>query len=146
MERNKYAELLEFHGVKPTANRIIIARTLASKKCPMSMKDLEQAIVSLDKSSIFRTLTVFRDHHVVHVIEGGEGGMKYELCNSHDTDDDDDEHVHFYCESCHRTFCLYDTPMPEIEMPEGYSAYSANYIIRGICPECNRKEYKLNRQ
>ncbi len=138
METQTYAKLLEEHGVKPTANRIIIARTLAAKAGPMSMKDLENAIVSMDKSSIFRVLTVFREHNMVHVIEGGDGGAKYELCLSHNDEVDDDEHVHFYCEKCHRTFCLYDQPLPEATLPEGYLLTSANYFLRGLCPECRK--------
>lgn len=138
MKATDYAELLESHGVKPTANRILIARALAAKEGPMTMKDLETAIVSLDKSSIFRVLTVFREHHMVHVIEGGDGGVKYELCLSHDDETDDDEHIHFFCERCHRTFCLYDQLMPEVRAPEGFLLTSANYILRGLCPDCRR--------
>ena len=144
MDADSYAKLLEAHGVKPTANRIIIARALGAKEGPMSMKDLENAILSLDKSSIFRTLTVFREHHMVHVIEGANGVVRYELCLSHDDEFDDDEHVHFFCERCHRTFCLYDTLLPQVKVPEGYELHGANYMLSGLCPACREKERKCN--
>ena len=140
MEGNRYAQLLEAHGVKPTANRILIARALAAKDGPMSMTDLENAILSIDKSVISRTLSLFREHRMVHAIEGGSGGIRYELCLSHDDELDDDEHVHFYCEHCHKTFCLYDMPLPRIEVPHGYDLHSANYILRGLCPQCRGKD------
>lgn len=140
MENDKIVKLLECHGVKPTVNRIVIAKTLAVQERPVSMKDLEYKILSIDKSNIFRTLMLFREHHVVHIIEDGEGGIKYELCHSHDAEYDDDEHVHFYCESCHKTFCLYDISMPKVNIPEGYEVTSANYILRGVCPECRKKK------
>ena len=138
MQDNPYAQLLEAHGVKPTANRIIIVKALSQAGTPMSMKELEYSILSLDKSSIFRTLTLFREHHLVHTIESGDGGMRYELCKSHDNNIDDDEHVHFYCEQCHKTYCLYDTLIPQVPVPEGFLPHSANFILRGVCPQCRK--------
>ena len=138
MQDNPYAQLLEAHGVKPTANRIIIVKALSQAGAPMSMKELEYSILSLDKSSIFRTLTMFREHHLVHTIESGDGGMRYELCKSHDNSTDDDEHVHFYCEQCHKTYCLYDTLIPQVHVPEGFLPHSANFILRGVCPQCRK--------
>lgn len=140
MEQNKYEQLLLQHDIKPTANRIIIVRTLDGAGKPVSMKELEYSILSLDKSSIFRTLVVFKQHHLVHVIEDGEGGVKYELCHSHDEDIDDDEHMHFYCEHCHSMICLHDMPLPCVELPSDFELHSVNFIIRGICPECRKKK------
>ena len=71
--------LLTAHDVKPTANRIVIAEALAAADCPMSVKELEYSILSIDKSNIFRTLMLFKAHHLVHVIEDGNGSVKYEL-------------------------------------------------------------------
>lgn len=131
-----YAELLEKHGVKPTANRIVVARALAEAGRPMSLTELEYKILSIDKSGVFRALTLFRVHHLVHVIEDGSGGARYELCHSHHDDADDDLHLHFYCEHCHRTFCLTDVPLPQVAAPEGFQVTGANYMLKGICPDC----------
>lgn len=133
------AKLLERHGIKPTSNRIVVVKALDAAEHPCSIADLEARIVSIDKSGIFRSLMLFREHHLVHAVEDGEGGVKYELCHSRDEDEDDDQHVHFYCERCHEIFCLYDTPVPQVEVPEGYVMHSTNYLIRGICPHCNHK-------
>lgn len=132
--------LLGQHGIKPTANRLLVARALASEEHPSSLTELEERLVSVDKSSIFRVLVLFRDHHLVHQLEDGDGGVKYELCMSHggQDDEDDDMHVHFFCEHCHRIFCFYDTPVPHVPLPEGYRMETATYMIKGICPECAR--------
>ena len=140
MEDLKHTEcetLLASHGIKPTANRIVVAKTLAAAERPMSLSELEYKILSIDKSSVFRVLTLFREHHLVHVIEDGGDGVRYELCHSHDGHaEDDDQHVHFYCERCHRTFCLHDTPIPAVQLPHGYHLASINYMAKGLCPEC----------
>lgn len=131
-------ELFEHHGIKPTANRQLVARALADSRRPLSLAELEERLVTLDRSSIFRVLTLFRDQHLVHVIEGGSEGVHYELCQSHSHETDDDQHAHFHCEVCHRTFCLQEIPVPVVDLPEGYTATSASYLIKGICPACAR--------
>ncbi|MCR5130011.1 MAG: transcriptional repressor [Prevotella sp.] len=133
-----YTKLLTEHGVKPTANRIVVARALASAMRPMSLSELERTIQTIDKSNIFRALTLFRENHLVHVIEDGDG-VRYELCHSHSHHDDNDQHPHFHCERCHRTFCLDNVEIPPIPIPEGYEMESVNYIVKGICPECRNK-------
>jgi len=137
MNSEECEKLLASHDIKPTANRIVVARTLAAAERPMSLSELEYKILSIDKSGIFRTLTLFREHHLVHVLEDGGDGVRYELCYSHDGHhEDDDQHVHFYCERCHRTFCLADTPIPTVTLPEGYEPQSINYMVKGLCPDC----------
>jgi len=130
--------LLTRHGVKPTANRILIAEMLSKQTFPMSMKELEVKIQTIDKSNIFRALTLFREHHLVHQVEDGDDVVRYELCTSDNHDEDDDMHVHFYCESCHRTYCLSEIPIPKVDLPEGYAQNSINYMIKGICPRCKK--------
>ena len=77
-------EMLQEHGVKPTANRIVVVKALADAERPLSLSELEYKIMSIDKSGVFRALTLFREHHLVHVIEDGGDGVRYELCHSHD--------------------------------------------------------------
>ncbi len=140
MNSEECEALLLAHDIKPTANRIVVAKTLAAQQRPMSLSELEYKILSIDKSGIFRALTLFREHHLVHVIEDGGDGVRYELCLSHDGHEhDDDQHVHFYCERCNRTFCLPDTPIPAVQLPSGYELTSINYMAKGICPECSKR-------
>ena len=138
METNDIMALLEEHNVRPTANRIIVAGALAKAGMPMSLAELETEIDSIDKSNIFRALVSFKDNHLVHAIEDGSNGVRYELCKSHDHDHDEDLHVHFHCEICGKTFCFEDIPVPKVDVPEGYQPISTNYIIKGICPSCQK--------
>ena len=139
MDVSKIEEILQGHGIKPTSNRIVVLRELTSAERPMSLTELEYKILSIDKSGIFRALSVFKEHHLVHVLEDGGDGVRYELCRSHDGDTDDDQHAHFYCERCRRTFCLDYIAVPQVDLPEGYEARSVNYMIKGVCPDCARR-------
>ena len=138
LDHDPILPLMERHGIKPTANRIRIAHALAEAGCPLSMGELDAALETIDKSVISRTLSLFREQHLVHTIEDGSEGVRYELCHSHHNDHDDDAHVHFHCEICGRTYCLEDTPIPSVSIPAGFQPTTANYLIKGICPHCQR--------
>lgn len=139
MKETELIALLVQHGIKPTTNRIILMRELHEEEYPQSLMELEQRILTIDKSNIYRMLTLFRERHLVHAIECDESGTKYELClSSHE--EDDDVHAHFYCERCHKLICLEETHIPQIPLPEGYRQTSATYTVKGICDQCARKE------
>lgn len=136
MNSNEILGLLQRHGVKPTANRIIIVGALAQASNPLSLSDLEVDIATIDKSSIFRTLATFKEHGLVHVIEDGSDSAKYELCHGTGDEHDSDRHVHFYCERCNRTFCLSQVHVPQVQLPAGYQVRGVNYLVKGLCPRC----------
>ncbi|HAC40036.1 MAG TPA: transcriptional repressor [Rikenellaceae bacterium] len=129
-------ELFAQHGVKVTANRLLIAQALEEAGRPLSMTELEERLETIDKSNVFRALTAFREAHLVHALEDAGEGVRYELCLSHHDDEDDDVHVHFYCIKCHRTFCLHEVPVPPVTVPEEYVPESVSYLVKGICPAC----------
>ena len=130
---------LESKGIRPTANRILVMKTLMGEQNPQSLSNLERKMVSMDKSSIFRTLTLFLEHDVVHAFEDGRGVLCYELCEEKGACDHHDGHIHFYCESCHRSFCMEDIHIPSFELPEGFYPHSVSFVIKGECPECRKK-------
>lgn len=136
MNSNEILDMLQRHGVKPTANRIIIVGALAQASNPLSLSDLEVDIATIDKSSIFRTLATFKEHGLVHVIEDGSDSAKYELCHGTGDEHDSDRHVHFYCERCNRTFCLSQVHVPQVQLPAGYQVRGVNYLVKGLCPRC----------
>lgn len=129
-------ELLDHHGVKPTANRLLIARALQDAERPLSLMELESRLETIDKSNVFRALTAFREAHLVHVLEDAGDGVRYELCHSHSEEHDEDVHVHFYCTRCHKTYCLEDTPVPPVTVPDGFAPESVSYLVKGLCPKC----------
>ena len=130
---------LESKGIRPTANRILVMKTLMGEQNPQSLSNLERKMVSMDKSSIFRTLTLFLEHAVVHAFEDGRGVLCYELCEEKGACDHHDGHIHFYCESCQRSFCMEDIHIPSFELPEGFYPHSISFVIKGECPDCRKK-------
>ena len=126
-------------GIKPTANRIIVYRALDEAPEPLTLSMLEESLVTVDKSSIFRVLTLFLEHDVVHAFEDGRGVLHYELCGNEGHCDLSDSHLHFYCESCHKSYCLDDVQLPDIVLPDNFTAHSVSFVVKGLCPHCQRK-------
>ena len=131
---------LEKKGIIATANRITVYRALASAHVPVTLSMLEEALVTMDKSSIFRVLTLFLEHDVVHAFEDGRGVLHYELCGNEGHCDLSDSHLHFYCESCQKSYCLDDVHLPEISLPQGFTSHSISFVIKGICPHCQARQ------
>ena len=106
MNENEYISRLKARDIRPTALRLLILRTMAGFDRAFSLADLEEELDTVDKSTLFRTLTLFLAHHLVHGIDDGTGSLKYALCSSDCDCEIDDLHTHFYC--C----LLYTSPSP----------------------------------
>lgn len=136
-----YEKRLREHGIRPTALRLLLLRTMEQFHYAFSMTDLEDALETVDKSTIFRTLTLFVAQHVVHEVEDESGSEKYCVVRAAECEPNH-LHCHFYCDSCHKTFCFDDISIPVVPYPDGYQLREINYMMKGLCPDCARKAGK----
>ncbi len=132
--------IMERAGVKPTSNRVLILRTLLNARSPMSLIEIEKQLDTLERSSILRVLTLFHEHDIIHTIEDGRGVTKYEICRGENHCSVSDMHPHFYCERCNRVYCFDDIATPQVSIPADFRVRTVNYMLKGICPDCARKE------
>ncbi len=128
--------LLREKGIKISAIRILVGKVLQQSTMPLSALEIEQALATVDRSSITRALSLFTSKGLVHSIDDGSGATKYELCHAYENDSHSDLHPHFHCMGCGATFCLNDTEIPPVKLPEGFEAVLPNYVIKGYCPKC----------
>ncbi|WP_300729954.1 Fur family transcriptional regulator [uncultured Bacteroides sp.] len=135
-----YLDRLEKKNVKPTAIRLLVLKAMDEADRAVSMADLEMMLDTVDKSTIFRTLTLFLQHHVIHDIEDGSGSLKYEICSSENSCSIDDMHIHFYCEVCQKTFCFHSLHIPRVQLPDGFQVHGINYMVKGVCDKCAAKQ------
>lgn len=131
-------EILNIKKVNITAVRTVVLRHLLSQEKALSLKDIEDALVFTDRSSIYRTLKTFEEKKVIHSIEDGSGMTKYAVCAEGCNCDPTDLHYHFYCADCSKTYCLFDIPVPNIELPPNFKLQQANMVVKGLCDQCNK--------
>jgi Fur family transcriptional regulator, ferric uptake regulator len=136
MTEPKYLEIFGHNGIKPTAIRLLVYRAMMHFERAFSLMDLEEVLDTVDKSTIFRAITLFHEHHLIHSVDDGSGSLKYCVCHNGGDCSLEELHCHFYCERCKRTFCLDETPVPLAETPEGFRVRTVSYVMKGICPSC----------
>lgn len=131
---------LTLRHIKPTATRLLIVREMVLLSMVGNRRSNSGNEIVSSPRIISRTLSLFLLHRLIHAIDDGSGALKYAVC----ADDCDctvqDEHTHFYCEQCHRTFCLKQLSVPVVPLPDGFRLNSVNYVLKGLCPECERKK------
>lgn len=138
MEENFIEDIFERHGVRPTAVRVLIYKAASTHGDTFSLSDLEEELDTVDKSTLFRTLTLFAAHHLLHEVDDGSGSKKYCVCHNMHPCTIAERHVHFYCERCRKTYCLDSITIPPVSLPAGYRPQEAEYVIKGICAKCAR--------
>lgn len=140
MDKERLTRLLDHFGVRITPVRHLLYRALEEASTAMSLNDLEAELVTVDKSSIFRNLQLFLGVGLIHQIQDGSGIAKYAVNQSHEH-----SHAHFTCEVCGETICLDGLSLDysQLLLPEGYKAGGYTLIIKGVCPNCNKKQWRL---
>ncbi len=133
---------LKSRNIKPTAMRQLVLEILTEQKTAISLPELEEKFAFADKSTLYRTLKTFQDNKLIHSIDDGSGAIRYAVCHDTCQCNPEDLHLHFFCNSCNQTFCLTEIPVPSINLPSDFSLESVNFVVKGICKECNKKTSK----
>ena len=123
--------------INPTAMRLLVLDFLLKQSFAISLSDIEKGLAPADRITIYRTIKTFEEKGLVHVINDGSNSPKYALClDECDANEHHDLHVHFYCNTCRETFCLPDSKIPAISLPDGFSAIERELVVKGICSQC----------
>jgi len=130
---------LENKGIRPTAMRILIYKFMAQKEIAVTLTDIEDAFLKVERTTLYRTLKTFEKKGIAHQIEDGTGVSKYALCEPGcNCEIDQDLHLHFHCNQCDKTVCLTEHKIPHVNLPEGFIAEDANLVVTGICDTCSK--------
>ena len=129
-------------GIRETATRILVLREILECDCAFTLADMEERILTLDKSTLCRNLNVFLKHHILHEVDNDNGCKMYCRCScgtKHGL-----SQIHFTCLSCRKTFCIRGliADFDSIALPplDGYDVMEVNYVLKGLCPNCKQKE------
>lgn len=129
-------EKLKRRSIKPTAMRLLVLKTLLEENQALSLNEIESKLGNVDKSTIFRSLKTFQEKFLVHRIYDGTGLVKFAVCEDDCNCSLDDNHVHFLCTKCSKTYCFKDANVVKPEIPKGFLPNYANFLIEGICKNC----------
>lgn len=126
-------------NINPTAMRLLVLDFLLKQHAASSLTDIEKALSPADRVTIYRTLRTFEGKGLVHTIDDGTGAPKYAACvDECNLNEHHDMHVHFSCMICKETFCLPDSKIPAINLPDKFSSLEMKLVVKGICSQCTK--------
>lgn len=132
-------ELLEKANIRPTAVRKMVWRTICKFDYAFSLSDVENVLYTVDKSTLFRSLSLFKERELLHEIDDGSGSVKYCVCDCCPDHSHHRHHVHITCTRCQKTFCLKDVSVPSVNLPKDFEVEEICYLVKGICAQCREK-------
>ncbi|MDE3214385.1 MAG: transcriptional repressor [Bacteroidota bacterium] len=130
--------ILKHNQLSITESRLKILELFLSNPNALSHSDIESSTgEAFDRVTIYRTLQVFAEKGIIHLIPTTDNSIQYALCRENCAPGHHhDNHVHFICERCHKTFCLESVHVPEVILPEGFRTQRAEMVLSGICDQC----------
>jgi Fur family ferric uptake transcriptional regulator len=134
--KDEIDKILTIKNIKPTAMRQLVLEVILKNKKALSLIEIEKQFGNVERTTIYRTLKTFQENCIIHSIDDGTGAVKYAICSKGCTCNLGDLHAHFLCNSCGQTTCLKEHPIPNPKLPSEFVFESANFVIKGICPNC----------
>ena len=129
---------LQKAGISKTSQRLAVLDILLKATTPLSVNTIRQALetkASIDKVTVYRILTLFRQRGIIREIASAGGANYFEMATL-----ENPLHPHFSCRNCGVFTCL--APLPFTQAPElilSKDDYSIDHIeinIPGLCACC----------
>jgi len=142
----KFKELLKNNALKFTKQRELILNFLYQNKGHYTPEEIymllkkEYPDVNISIATVYRTLTLLEESHIVNSISFGIQGKKYELgLKKH--------HDHLICTTCGKIIEFYDEIIEErqkeIAKKFNFKIIDHTMKIVGICKACQKAESEV---
>lgn len=131
--------LLKNFNLSQTQVRTEIIKILMESALALSMTEIRQRFQTpCDRVTLYRNLKTFTQRGLIHQIFIDNQDSKYVLPeNVVEPDKNYTEHLHFKCIRCNLVKCLHEMQVGAISLPEGYKMLETNFVVFGLCNECN---------
>ncbi len=132
------SEILKQNRLSITEGRRKILSLFLQTDGALAHADIEQELqAGLDRVTVYRTLQTFVEKGIIHNIPTTDNSIIYALCKDHcEAGHHHDNHVHFICDTCHKTTCLSEVLVPDVRLPIGFVPKHAEMVVNGTCGDC----------
>lgn len=130
--------ILKKSGLSITETRKKILEAFQGNATALAHHDIEKSAgEKFDRVTVYRTLQTFVEKGILHTIPTADNAVLYALCKDDcTTGHHHDNHVHFICDNCNKTFCLDSVVTPEVKLPTGFQPQVIDVVVTGICDQC----------
>lgn len=136
----KARELLASNGMNRTKIKVQVLIELSRAHSPISVADLHQGMgdASCDISTVFRTITQFKEKGLVRELSLGESFFRYEIVDQNQNISH--HHHHVRCRDCGDIRLIEKCDLSAFEKSIaklGYSNMEHFLEFTGVCSKCN---------
>jgi len=138
-----FKELLKTNGLKFTRQREVVLKTLYEKNEHFTPEDLYIFLKStypelnIGIATVYRTLNLLEESHMVTSISFGVAGKKFELANK-------PHHDHMICKSCGLIIEFQNDKIEQLQLEiaqaNRFTITSHLMQLRGLCEECAKEK------
>lgn len=137
-----FLEKLRQQGFRLTPQREIVLKVMHQMENLATVEEIYQKVreqsAAIDISTVYRTLELLQEFHMVSVVEAGDGQRRYELTGIHGA------HVHLVCQSCKRIIPVdvdeFDELIAHLRDAHGFHLDAQNLSLSGLCAACHAGE------
>lgn len=139
------SELLKIAGIKPNRNRLLVLKIVIDSPTTLTSPEILDAISAsgekkINKVTMYRILDLLVDHGILNRLSSPDRIDRYCVKeNRHHP-----SHVHFFCEQCHKMFCLAPEEflLPNIDVDEQKIGRisKVQILLNGTCRECKEQK------
>lgn len=138
--QNSIAELLRELGCRLTPQRVMILSIVQSSRGHLSAEEIHARVREqypyVDISTVYRTLELLKELHLVTETNLGHGRAVYELRDA-------EPHHHAVCRGCGGILDLDHTLLKPLQIAlqeqYGFAADIDHFAIFGLCQNCQRE-------
>lgn len=134
-------DLLSEKGINKTKGKIQILMELSRSEKPLSVQEIHSRLKeNCDVSTVFRTITQFKEKNLIHEVNLEEGFFRYELI--HHPEESHHHHHHVRCRKCGDIKNLEKCDLSAFEIAIsklGFRDMEHRLEFTGVCQKCNKK-------
>jgi Fur family ferric uptake transcriptional regulator len=132
-------EILKRNQLSITESRRKILELFRHNNGALAHADIEKKTGEhFDRVTIYRTLQTFVEKGIVHTIPTADNSVLYALCKDEcSAGHHHDNHIHFICDDCGKTYCLDNIIIPDVALPRGFLVKQTDVVISGQCDKCS---------
>jgi Fur family transcriptional regulator, ferric uptake regulator len=138
-------QLLQAAGLRKTKAREVVLQVLNETNRPLSHQEIasHSETRSLDRVTLYRTLTTLQKAGLLHRIQGIDGTWRFRGHGAHANKCGGD-HLHFLCLECNQMSCLPEQPLPWVKEPAGAEVFGKQLVVYGRCAQCAQRKSGAN--
>jgi Fur family transcriptional regulator, ferric uptake regulator len=151
IERDRAESMLRKAQVRVTDARTQVLTTLLVNQRALSHQEVQDALVSMDRVTLYRALDCLTDAGLSHKIAGDDRIFRYSTGSEKLAFGQESgiqhQHAHFKCTRCNKLFCLDDEQQVsslneqlkatlQTTMRSGFQNHEIELTIKGWCVSC----------